>query len=284
MKLITLIIFLTTLIIPQEKKVVEISAIFSDNMVLQQNSEANFWGKAEANLKINITGSWGSTVNTAVKVDGSFNAKLKTPSAGGPYQVYLQIGDTTIIYKNVMIGEVWICSGQSNMEMPLMGWPPNDLIKGSDEEIKNADNSNIRLFTVARAVSNEEEFNCMGSWDELNPQSAASFSATAFFFGKKLYEELKVPIGLIHTSWGGTPAEAWTSNNYLKSLGDFNKTLDDIEKSKGELEQYNNWLSTHPVIDLKNVKSDSKWQLIKWTIPMTMNALKLIMMIHNGKK
>ena len=260
MKTLSLIILLTVLMFPQEKYMINIPSIFSNNMVLQQNSEANFWGKAEANLKVNITGSWGNTVNTIVQPDGLFSAKLKTPSAGGPYQVYLQIGDSTIIYKNVLIGEVWICSGQSNMEMPLMGWPPYGLISNSDEEIKNANNSKIRLFTVARGVSDEKEFNCVGSWNELNPQSAASFSATAYFFGRKLYEDLKIPIGLIHTSWGGTPAQAWTSADYLKTLGDFDNILNDIESSKGEIDRYTNWLSSHPVIDLRNNKSESRWE------------------------
>ena len=260
MKTLPLIFLFAILIYPQEKKMIEIPAIFSDNMVLQQNSEINFWGKAPVNVKVYLTASWGSSSNTTVEQNGLYHLKLKTPSAGGPYQVNLQIDDTTIMYKNVLIGEVWICSGQSNMEMPLMGWPPNDLIINSDEEIKNANDNKIRLFTVGRAVSNEEEFNCNGSWSELNSEIAASFSATALFFGKKLYNELKIPIGLIHTSWGGTPAEAWTSSQYLKTLGVFDKILDDIENNKDELVIYKTWLSSHPVIDLVNNTSESRWE------------------------
>lgn len=260
MKLVSYLVLFTILISAQQKNIIEIPAIFSDNMVLQQNSEANFWGKAKANVKINVTGSWGNTVNAIVQPNGLFRAKLKTPSAGGPYQVYLQIGDTTIIYKNVMIGEVWICSGQSNMEMPLMGWPPNDLIAGSEQEIKNADNFDIRLFTVSRSVSNVQEFNCAGSWDEMTSQSAASFSATAYFFGKKLYEELKVPIGLIHSSWGGTPVEAWTSSEFLKSVGSFDQILSDLKNSEAELKVYKEWLSAHRIIDLRNNKSELRWE------------------------
>ena len=235
MKVVIFFVFLAIVINAQGKNMIEIPAIFSSNMVLQQNSEANFWGIAKANLRVNATGSWGSTVNTVVNPDASFSAKLKTPSAGGPYQIYLQIGDTTIIYKNVLIGEVWLCSGQSNMEMPLMGWPPNDLITNSEVEIKNANNINVRLFTVSRAISNVKEFNCIGSWDEMTPQSAASFSATAYFFGKKLYEELKVPIGLIHSSWGGTPVESWTSGEFLKTVGTFDQVLNDLKSSEAEL-------------------------------------------------
>jgi sialate O-acetylesterase len=260
MKAISLFVLLTILNNAQEKSMLEIPAIFSNNMVLQQNSEVSFWGKAQANKSVNITGSWGSTVNTVVQQDSSFSTKLKTPSAGGPYQVYLQIGDTTIIYKNVMIGEVWLCSGQSNMEMPLMGWPPNDLILNSEEEIRNANNSDIRLFTVTRAVSNKKEFNCFGSWEEFTPQSAANFSATAYFFGKKLYDELKIPIGLIHSSWGGTPVESWTSNEFLATVGTYDQILNDIKNSGEEIQNYKTWLSSHPAIDLRNNKSDSRWE------------------------
>jgi sialate O-acetylesterase len=260
MKLMTLLFFLSMLINPQVKNTIEIPAIFSNNMVLQQKSEVNFWGKAESNLKVNVTGSWGNSANTIVKSDNNFLVKLKTPAAGGPYQVYLQIGDTTIIYKNVLIGEVWVCSGQSNMEMPLMGWPPDNLITNSEDEIKTADNNNIRLFTVARAVSNQKEFNCIGSWDELSPQTAASFSATAYFFGKKLFEELKIPIGLIHTSWGGTPAEAWTSIDYLKTIGDFDNVLNKMKGSQEEFARYKKWLDSHLAIDLSNNNLETRWE------------------------
>lgn len=260
MKILSFFFLFVVIINPQERNMIEIPSVFSDNMVLQQNTEANFWGKANANATIIISSTWGNTVKTKVKSDGTFIIKLKTPAAGGPYQVSIKTNDTTIIFKNVLIGEVWLCSGQSNMEMPLMGWLPNDFVSYSEEEINNAINNNIRLFTVARAVSNIKEFNCIGSWEELTPQTAASFSATAYFFGKKLYDELKVPIGLIHSSWGGTPAEAWTSNKYLKSLKDFDEVLNDIENSKEELIQYKSWLSSHPIINLGNDKSASKWE------------------------
>ena len=160
----------------------------------------------------------------------------------------------------MLIGEVWLCSGQSNMEMPLMGWPPNDLITNSEVEIKNANNTNVRLFTVSRAISNVKEFNCIGSWDEMTPQSAASFSATAYFFGKKLYEELKVPIGLIHSSWGGTPVESWTSGEFLKTVGTFDQVLNDLKSSEAELKVYKEWLSAHRIVDLRNNKSESRWE------------------------
>src|ERR1035437_5935273 len=128
-------------------------SIFSDNMVLQQKADVTFWGKTVSENRIKISASWGMSAETVASKDGSWITRIKTPKAGGPYQITIQSGDTSIIYKNVLIGEVWICSGQSNMEMPLEGWPPKDTIINSKEEIKNAYNSKIRLFTVSRAVS-----------------------------------------------------------------------------------------------------------------------------------
>lgn len=250
MNLIAVIFSFLTLINSTEKTTMEIPSIFSDNMVLQQNSTASFWGKAEPRIKVNINASWGESATTNVNDDGSWLAKIKTPSAGGPFEVNLTVGDSTIIYKNILIGEVWLCSGQSNMEMPLQGWPPNDLILNSQEEIKNSSNSNIRLFSVSRAYSVEKEFNVDGKWEECNPQTIASFSATAYFFGKRLQEKLNIPIGLIHSSWGGTPAESWTSNEYLESIDDFKPILADIENSKGDIQKYKVWLSDHPVINI----------------------------------
>jgi sialate O-acetylesterase len=260
MKLILFSLLFCIVLNLQAQTKIELPSIFSDNMVLQQKSDVNFWGKAEANLNVTLTGSWGEQTKSEVKSDGTFALKLKTPKAGGPYTVSLQIGNNTITYRNVLIGEVWICSGQSNMEMPLMGWPPASLIDGSDEAIKNANNDNIRLFTVTRAISVKKENNCTGNWDLMTSTTAANFSATAFFFGTKLYNELKVPIGLIHTSWGGTPAEAWTDADHLQQLGDFNTIIEDVKNSEAEYSEYTKWLNAHRIIDVRNTNIETRWQ------------------------
>ena len=180
-------------------------SVFSDNMVLQQKSEVPIWGEGTPNQRIEVKASWGASANAYVTKDSLWITKIKTPKAGGPYNVTVKSGNTVIQYKNVLIGEVWLCSGQSNMEMPLEGWPPYAMVKNSAEEIKNANYPEIRLFTVEKAVSNKPEFDCTGKWVKCDSSSAAGFSATAYFFGRKLYKELKIPIGLIHSSWGGTP-------------------------------------------------------------------------------
>lgn len=124
-----------------------------------------------------------------------------------------------------MVGEVWLASGQSNMSMPLKGWPPSDPIKDAELEIANAEYPDIRMFKVANKYSLSEEKSFEGEWNVCTPRKAADFSATAYFFARRLYQELKVPIGIINSSWGGTPAEAWTSKAAIGDLGDFDELI-----------------------------------------------------------
>jgi sialate O-acetylesterase len=239
-------------------------SVFSDNMVLQQKSEVPFWGKGIPNHQIQIKASWGATSNAYVTKDSLWITKIQTPKAGGPYKVTIQSGDSVIQYLNVLIGEVWLCSGQSNMEMPLEGWPPYAMVNNFAEEINNANYPEIRLFTVERAVSNKPEFNCTGKWIPCDSSSAKGFSATAYFFGRKLYKELKVPIGLIHSSWGGTPIEAWTSAGYLRSVGRYDSTLDKMANSDGEIVRQINWIKSHPVIDVSNKNLKNRWKNLEF--------------------
>ncbi len=238
----------------------EIPAIFSDNMVLQQQARVPFWGKALPQSKISITASWGAAAQTKAAPDSLWQAKLKTPKAGGPFEITLQIGASRIVYKNVLIGEVWLCSGQSNMEMPLAGWPPQDTIAGSAQAIQTAQNPNLRLFTVTRAYSHQPQFNCVGQWQECNPQTAARFSATAFYFGRKLQAELNIPIGLIHTSWGGTPVQAWTSKSFLAQWDEFKPILANIDASAVQILKLNDWLNQYPMIDVNQRDAANKWR------------------------
>lgn len=233
-------------------------SIFSDNMVLQQKSFVAIWGKAKPNSQIKIETGWKQKATAKAKNDGSWIAKIKTPKAGGPYEMKVYSEDTVFVFKNILVGEVWLCSGQSNMEMPLAGWPPRDTIFGSKEAIKNSANSNIRFFTVTRSISTKPEFNCEGSWVESNPETASRFSATAYFFGKKLYDELKVPIGLIHSSWGGTPVEAWTSGKFISQVELYKNIIEQLTKSKDEINKLKAWLNTKPIIDISS--RPEKWK------------------------
>lgn len=238
----------------------KLPAIFSDNMVLQQKTDAAFWGNAEPNQKISIVTSWGKNISTKSKKDGTWLVKIKTPKAGGPFEVKVTSGSETISYKNVLIGEVWLCSGQSNMEMPLAGWPPRDTIHGATKEIPAANYPNLRLFTVTRSTSTVPEKDCTGTWSECSPENAASFSATAFFFGKKLMTELNIPIGLIHSSWGGTPVEAWTDAKNLSTIPKYKEIIDMYANAKGEYEKLVAWLAALPQIDLSQNADENKWR------------------------
>ena len=227
-------------------------AVFSDNMVVQRDTEVPLWGKGIPGEKIEIEASWGEKGSTVVEASGKWNINLKTPKAGGPFSISVAMGNEKITYKNVMSGEVWVCSGQSNMEMPLSGWPPKDLIEGGAEAIANSASSTIRLFQVTRAYSTQKEEDCKATWLESNPETTPSFSATAYFFGKKLNDELKVPIGLIHTSWGGTEIESWISAEALTKLDKYKDFKLNLESSKVDFTKLMNWVESHRVIDVSS--------------------------------
>ena len=204
--------------------VVKLPAIFGDNMVLQQQTDAAIWGIASKNATVKVTTSWNNkSYNAKAGSDGKWKLKVATPSAGGPYEVIISDG-TTLKLKNIMIGEVWICSGQSNMEMPVKGYMSQPVL-GSNEAIAISSNNSIRLFTVKRASSLHPLDDFSGSWKNCEPENVSEFSATAYYFGLMLNKALKVPIGLINTSWGGTRIEPWMSEAGFKNF-DFIKLPD----------------------------------------------------------
>ncbi|TNF39622.1 MAG: sialate O-acetylesterase [Bacteroidetes bacterium] len=191
---------------------ITLPSIFGDNMVLQQNSEAPLWGMANPGSTVKITSSWNNrTYTTRSGSDGSWKIKVSTPLAGGPYKIVISDGKPLTL-SNVLIGEVWICSGQSNMFMPLRGFK-NQPVIGSVEYIVTSANPEIRLITVPPKASLTHENDFDGKWEECNPESVSSFSATAYFFGRMLNQVLKIPVGLIQTSWGGTRIEPWMSTD-----------------------------------------------------------------------
>ncbi|MCX7985780.1 MAG: 9-O-acetylesterase [Bacteroidales bacterium] len=234
-------------------------SFFADQMVLQQQMEVPLWGKATPGTEVTVSTNWGINAKTFADNSGKWKIKIKTPSAGGPYAVTIRTSDAERTLTDVLIGEVWICSGQSNMEMPLAGWPPRDTIMGSAKEIANANNPYLRTFTVTRAYSIVPVDSCMGQWMSLNKQTAGQFSATAYFFGKKLYETLKVPIGLIHTSWGGTPAEAWTPQEALADFTEFSGLLNNIPSLTNEYLNLCDWIKSHPTIT-PEISDPNRWK------------------------
>jgi sialate O-acetylesterase len=196
---------------------VKLPAIFSDNMVLQQQTDVTIWGIASKNSTVKVTTSWNKKSYSAKSVsDGRWSLKISTPAAGGPYEVTVSESNT-LKFKNVMIGEVWVCSGQSNMEMPMKGYK-NQPILGSNEYIATSSNPNIRLFTVKKETSLQPQDNFTGTWLNCEPENVSGFSATAYYFGLMLNKALNIPIGLINSSWGGTRIEPWISEEGIKKF------------------------------------------------------------------
>ncbi len=179
--------------------------IFSDNMVLQRNDEVAIWGWANPKEEIKVSGSWDNKVYTTVANNqAKWEVKIKTPQAGGPFTLTIN-GYNQVVLKNIMIGEVWLCSGQSNMEMSA-SWG----ITNGDAETQKANYPNIRFFSVPKLTAENPQNNLSGTWTSCTPETMKYFSAIGYFFGVRLQEELKnVPIGLISSNWGGTPAEIW---------------------------------------------------------------------------
>lgn len=185
------------------------NALCSEGMVLQQQSKAKIWGDAEKGEKVAVTFR-GKTIPSQADDKGRWVALVETGDAGGPFALTIA-GNNTIELKNVLVGEVWVCSGQSNME-----WSVNAC---SDDDKKSAKsqphNPMLRMFTVKRATPTSPQTDTSGSWVDAKPETVGGFSAVGYFFGRDLNKSLKVPVGLIHTSWGGTRAEAWTSKGTL---------------------------------------------------------------------
>ncbi|MBM1106187.1 sialate O-acetylesterase [Aurantibacter crassamenti] len=204
-------------------------SILSDNMVLQQNAEVNIWGwTTQTNETITITASWNNTPIEIKAHQGSWSTKIATPKGGGTYTLTVS-GHEEVVIKNILIGEVWLGSGQSNME-----WTPDAGLVNADEEIAKADYPNIRFFSVLRKKSNTPQDDLEGEWVVCTPETMRKSSAVAYFFGRKLLENLEVPIGLITSSWGGTPVEVWIEKD--KILKD-----NELKKAASKLKEYEWW-------------------------------------------
>jgi sialate O-acetylesterase len=191
---------------------IRLPSVISAGMVLQQRSSDRLWGWCEPEERIRITTSWDHRVDSVVGTrDGKWEIRVPTPGAGGPYSIELK-GYNTIVLDNVLIGEVWVCSGQSNMEM-CETWGLPDV----KNELPSCYNDRIRLFHIPRTTAFYPQDDCHAHWAVCDSNELKSFSAVGYFFGKKLNKELNVPVGIIEAAWGGTPAEVWTPASIISS-------------------------------------------------------------------
>lgn len=263
---------------PTVKKELTLNPLISDHMVLQQQEEVMFWGGYTPNGEISVKAEWGSESTAKADEEGNWRLKVTTPEAGGPFEVNIVTRDTIIRLVDVMVGEVWLASGQSNMQMTLKGYMPNEPIDNYKQEIENAKYSDIRMFTVENIMSNSMLDTVSGDWQVCSPETAEDFSAAGYFFARKLHQELGVPVGIINSSWGGTEVEAWISK---KGLNEFPEMLKEIESfDEEEIETWINQFDHLPApssiedfekLDLedseilRNDFDDSEWP--KVTVP-----------------
>jgi sialate O-acetylesterase len=208
---------------------VRLPKLVGDNMVLQQNTRLPLWGWAAPGEKVTVSFQ-GQKLSAKAGKDGKWTVTLSPVPAGGPYQMTIQ-GKNTIQIKDILVGEVWLASGQSNME-----WRLSSNVNNFKQEIANADFPQIRLIDVNNAVAFRPltEMESDG-WKVCSPQTAGGFSAVAYFFARDLHQRYKVPIGLVTSEWGGTPAEAWTSGPALKAFPEFGKQVAEMENDKSDL-------------------------------------------------
>jgi sialate O-acetylesterase len=202
---------------PTARADVRLPALFTDNMVLQRDVAAPIWGWADDGEQITIEIN-GKTVHTTAK-DGKFKTKLPRLKASSNPTTLKIAGKNNITINNVLVGEVWIASGQSNMEFPLKA------SYQSADDIKNSTNPNIRLFTVPKNKQLQPVDDVKASWVECKPDTVPNFSAVGYYFGRDLQKALGVPVGLIHTSWGGSPAEVWMSDAVLSGNPDYKRDI-----------------------------------------------------------
>lgn len=196
---------------------VKLPAIVSSNMVLQRSDTVVLWGWADAGEKLVIDASWlANSVDVEVDERGEWRLEVTTTDSKEVQKISIKGDDSEILLDNILFGEVWLCSGQSNMEQSVQGYPGQPTF-GFQQALIEANNSQLRLFTVQRNASktplaNIKEYN---SWQEAGPDNVIDFSAVAYYFGKQLQRVLDVPVGMIHTSWGGSSIEAWMSKESI---------------------------------------------------------------------
>jgi sialate O-acetylesterase len=196
---------------------VNLPAVFSSGMILQQKAIVNIWGKADR--EVAVTTSWDNkTYKTLPDKAGKWKVKINTPTGGGPYTIAFNDGEELSL-SDVLIGEVWLASGQSNMEMPMKG-RKNEPVAGSSEAIRDSGNSQIRFFNIKNISWRKPLEDCNGNWIKASPVTTPNFSAVAYFYAKILHEELNVPVGIIEADWGGTLVQSWMSSEALAAFSE----------------------------------------------------------------
>ncbi len=210
---------------------VRLPALVASHMVLQRERPLLLWGWAAPGERVSLTFRGKTYAATAPDASGRWQATLPPTPAGGPFTLTVKARNT-IVLNDILVGDVWLASGQSNMQFKVKDQPGGyQAVQNADAEIAASNWPRIRLFTVAQTVAYRPQADVAGSgWLVCSPATVSAFSAVAYFFGRELHQKYQVPIGLLVSSWGGTPAEAWTSADGLKTLPEFGATVADFAK------------------------------------------------------
>lgn len=218
MKYKLLLLFALMSVVPMSSATVKLPSVLSDNMVLQQQAVNRFWGDATANAMVKVSPSWTKDVyTTKATAQGKWMLSFKTPKAGGPYSISISDGKS-IKLNNVLIGEVWLCVGQSNMEMPVGGWAGQPVTDAMETIVRADSLTPIRMLLVEKTRSTKPLDDLKGSWKKNKPEAIREFSAVGYYYAALLQSVLKVPVGIISSSWGGSTIQAWMDSASLAPL------------------------------------------------------------------
>lgn len=214
----TAIIFILLLFSESLFAKVILPPVIGDNMVLQQQTSAAIFGKAGPGKKVTVKTSWNKKkVSTVADPQtGKWLVRVQTPAAGGPYEITISDGDKTVLH-DILIGEVWFASGQSNMEMPMKGYASQPAKDGTKFIVSAKASRPLRICIIERRSSETVQDSCAGRWNKNTPDAVAATSATAYFFADALQNALDVPVGIIVSSWGGSSIEAWIKREVLET-------------------------------------------------------------------
>ena len=232
MKYLISFLFLALAFSMKSEAKVTLPSILGDNMVLQQQAEVKLWGKARPNATVTVKTSWnGQTYKSSSDGKGGWSLTVSTPVAGGPYKIIFNDGELLTL-QNVLIGEVWFCSGQSNMEMPMGGFDRQP-VRGTNDIIAKAKPSTpIRMYTTdskdgrwVRQFSKTPVEDCQGEWLENTPVNVSHISAVSYYFARYIQEVLEVPVGIVVSTWGGSKIEAWMSRESIKPFSSIDLSI-----------------------------------------------------------
>jgi sialate O-acetylesterase len=236
LRFLPVLVFCFTSLTPCGVAQLKLPSIFGDHMVMQADGPVPIWGQASAGSEVTLSGGWWpADIHLTADAEGAWRYDLPAPQASGPFQILVSSGGQKLTFKDVLVGEVWLCGGQSNMEWSV-GPGVGQGVLNWQKEVETADFPEIRLFEVQHQISLDPQQDCVGSWKKCSPETVQRFSAIGYFFGRNLHQKLQVPVGLISSNWGGTVAETWTSREALQNLDSFTAPLKSLDTLAEQLQ------------------------------------------------